>query len=418
MRVLHVNKFLYRRGGAETYVQELARLQELDGHTVAFFAMAHEDNPATAYDAAFPSQLDLDRPLPPARRLAAAGRMIWSGAASRGMAEVVGDFRPDVVHLHNVYHQLSPSVLAPVKRAGVPAVMTLHDYKLACPTYQFLSHGAVCDACVAGSFRPAVTKRCKDGSLAASALLALESTLHRWAGAYAGVAVFVCPSAFLADRMRAAGVFPDRLRVLDHFVDAAGVEAKTDPGGPVVFAGRLSVEKGVDVLIRAIGRLGRDARLEIAGDGPERTGLESLAARVAPGRVHFLGRLGREDVLGVIRSAAVVAVPSRWYENQGLVALEAFACGVPVVASRIGGLPDVIEDGCTGLLVEADDEGSLASALVALLADPARAMGMGGAARAVARTRFAPERHLSRLHELYGSAASPGPVRASTAAGG
>jgi glycosyltransferase involved in cell wall biosynthesis len=404
VRILHVNKFLYRRGGAESYMLDLAGLQAGAGHDVEFFGMAHPDNPPHRYAAHFPEHVELEPP--PARvdrRVAAAARMIWSRSARRGMDEVLASFRPDVVHLHNIYHQLSPSVLRPVAERGVPAVMTLHDYKLVCPSYLFLAEGRVCEACLDGHFRHAVARRCKDGSRAASAMLALESTLHRRGGAYGPVGVFICPSRFLAAKMTAGGVYPDRLAVLRSFVDLAGLAPKAQPGGGIVYAGRLSAEKGVDVLVQAMGRLGA-ARLEVVGDGPERVRLEALATAVAPGRIRFHGRVARGRVLELLRAAAVAVMPSRCHDNQPMAVLEAFGCGVPVVATSLGGLPELTEGGC-GLTVPPEDPEALAAALGGLLADPARASAMGRTARARAERDFPPDRHLAGLERLYERAA-------------
>src|SRR5580704_3751411 len=153
VRILHVNKFLYRRGGAEAYMEDLADLQIAAGHTVAFFGMAHPQNTHLEYAAEFPSHIELEPPPPTLiGRARGVARMLYSTSASRGMDNVLADFQPDVVHMHNIYHQLSPSVLRPVARRRIPAVMTLHDYKLACPTYQFLDHGNLCQACLGGHF--------------------------------------------------------------------------------------------------------------------------------------------------------------------------------------------------------------------------------------------------------------------------
>jgi glycosyltransferase involved in cell wall biosynthesis len=333
--------------------------------------------------------------------------VLWSTSARRGIAQVVGEFTPDVVHLHNIYHQLSPSVLEPLARLDVPTVMTLHDYKLACPSYQFLDHGAPCQACIDGGFREAVRRRCKGDSVTASALVAAESWLHRRMEAYGPVRRFVCPSQFLAGRMARAGVFPERLRRVRHFVDLKELAPKTKPGGDVVFAGRLSPEKGVDTLIAAMGRLGPAAVLHVAGEGPEVGRLQALAHAHAPGRVVFHGRLDKPGTEALLRSAAVVAVPSRWYENQPMIVLEAMALGVPVVASDIGGLPELVEPGVTGALVPPDDDDALATALGELLGKPERALAMGRAGRAEIAWGHSPEIHLERLEEIYAEAGAP-----------
>ncbi|ROT28135.1 glycosyltransferase [Micromonospora sp. HM5-17] len=411
MRVLHVNKFLYRRGGAEGYLFDLAALQRAAGDTVAYFGMAHPENePSLAYARHFPPRVDLEPPPPGlGARVAATARMIWSPASRRGLARVIDEFRPDVVHLHNIYHQLSPSILAAARAAGVPCVLTLHDYKLACPSYQLLDRGRPCLACVEGGPLWAMRRRCKDGSFSRSAVLAVESWLHRTFQAYDPVRVFVSPSRFLADILRRAGVYPDRLRVVNHFVDSDAVAAPAaTPGRPggVVFAGRLAPEKGVDVLIEAAAALPAGVPVDIAGDGPARPALEALAARRAPGRVRFHGRLDKPTLHTLLRSAAVAAVPSRWHENQPMAVLEAFACGIPVVTTDLGGLPELVEPGVDGEIVPADAPAPLAAALRGILADPARARRMGRAARAKVARDFAPATHLARIRALYAEAAA------------
>ena len=332
--------------------------------------------------------------------------MVWSTSARHGMDAVVEEFRPDVVHLHNVYHHLSPSILGPLARRRVPAVMTLHDYKLACPTYRFLDKGEVCQACLGGHFTQAVRRRCKDGSLGSSAAMAAELALHTAVRAYRHVQVFICPSRFMTGRMGAAGVFPERLRWIPHFVEPA--PERVDDGDhhstTVVFAGRLSPEKGVDTLVDAVGRIEGPVRLDVAGEGPDRLRLEELAAVRATDRVRFLGRLGQKELDAALDGAAALALPSRWYENQPMVVLEAFARSVPVVATDLGGTPELIRHGTDGFLVPPDDPAALAAALAALVGDPARARAMGRAARDRALNEFSPATHLRRLDGAYAEA--------------
>ncbi len=401
LKILHVNKFLYRRGGAEAYMLDVAELQRQDGHEPTFFAMDHPENLPSSNEAWFSPLMELDPPSrDPVRRLRDAGRILYSKPARSGIEAVLDKTRPDVVHLHNIYHQLSPSILRPIADRSIPAVMTLHDYKLACPTYRFLADGEICEACLGGRFQNAVKRRCNQGSLLGSGLLAVETALHRATGAYDPVDVFICPSQFMADKMRAAGVFPDRLAHLNHFVDVVRTQPAEAPGEGVLYAGRLSGEKGVDTLIDAVGAAdGWNVR--VAGDGPDRSALEDQAALVAPGRVSFLGRLDAPTLQREIRSAAAVALPARWYENQPMIVLESFASGRPVVASDLGGLPELIEPGVNGDLVPANDAVALAEALDALVGNPAHAHAMGVAARSDAERRFSAEVHLRGLEAMY-----------------
>jgi glycosyltransferase involved in cell wall biosynthesis len=404
MRILHVNKFLYRRGGAEAYMQDVAELQRAAGHEVAYFGMAHPDNDPCEYERFFPSYVELEPPPPSlSGKARAAARMVWSRESRRGMEQTLAAFRPDVVHLHNIYHQLSPSILRPVAARRLPAVMTLHDYKLACPTYQFLDHGHPCRACVGRKFHNAPLKRCKDDSLAASGLAAFELALHTFSGAYGPTTRFICPSRFLKDAMAEASVYPDRLRHVPHFVTTDGVPAKTAPGGGVVFAGRLAPEKGVDVLLDAAAKL-PDVDFDIAGDGPSRPELETVAAKLP--NVTFHGRLDRARVLDLVRGASVAAVPSRWYENQPMTVLEGMACGVAVVTTTLGGLPELVEPDVTGALVAPNDADALARAIAALVQDPDRAFEMGRVARERIVTEFSPAAHLRNVHAVYDEAAA------------
>lgn len=404
MRILHVDKFLRRNGGAAVYMLDLARRQADAGHTVEFFSMQDERNLPATYTELFPPFVSLEPPPPGVKgRATAAGRMIWSLSAARGMSEVVRRFRPDIVHLHNVYHQLSPSILRPLARAGVPAVMTAHDYKLVCPTYRLLSNGVLCDACVGGKVWEATRRRCQGGSRGASAVLTVESGLHRITRAYGPVGRFIAPSRFLADQLRRGGVFPDRVRQLNNYVDAAALTPRADAGDGFVSIGRLSAEKGVDTVIRAIGRLPAST-LTVAGDGPQRAELEALADEVAPGRVRFAGHVSAVEVAELNRSARAAVAVARWHENMPLSVLETMGAAVPLVVSGLGGLPELVDDGVNGLVVPHDDPEALAVALGRLLDDPAASVAMGAAARAKMLEHFGVDGHVARLFELYAEA--------------
>jgi glycosyltransferase involved in cell wall biosynthesis len=406
MRILHVDKFLRRSGGAAVYMLDMAAHQERLGHRVDFFSMQDDRNREATYEPWFPPPVSFDPP-PVGRRerLVAGARMVYSLDAARGMAEVVRRFRPDVVHLHNIYHQLSPSILRPVARAGIPIVMTVHDYKLVCPTYRLLSHGSLCDACVGGRVWEATRRRCQGGSLTSSALLSLESGLHRALRAYGPVQRFIAPSRFLADQLRRGGVYPDRVRQLNNPIDTASVAVRAGAGDGFVSIGRLAPEKGVDTAIRAVG-LVEGATLTVAGDGPERLALEDLAARVAPGRVTFTGQLDAPAVAALNRSARAAVAVARWHENMPLSALETMGAAVPLVVSGLGGLPELVTDGENGLVVPHDDPRALAAALQVLLDDPARAVSLGEAARRTMVRDFDLAGHLVRLFGLYDEAAA------------
>lgn len=412
MRILHVNKFLYRRGGAEGYMLDVADLQRGAGDEVALWGMSHPENlPGLPLERTFAPHVQLDPAPGGLPGVAASVRMLWSPASRRGLASAIDQFGPDLVHFHNIYHQLSPSILRAVRARGIPSVMTLHDYKLACPNYQLLSHGAICERCVGGSTWNAVRERCKSDSLAASGVLALESGLHRRLHAYDAVDRFISPSHFLRDVMVRAGISPERIVTLANVVSTEADDGAAEPAqrgrtGAVkyVFAGRLSPEKGVDVLVRAMGETPEGVELDVAGDGPSRGELERAAADLAPGRVRFHGRLDKSAVAALVRGARAMVVPSRWHENQPMTILEAFAAATPVVATNLGGMPELVRDGVEGRIVPPNDSTALARALTGLAEDADGAREMGERARQRFSAEFTGDVHLAGLAAVYDEA--------------
>jgi glycosyltransferase involved in cell wall biosynthesis len=403
VRILHVNKFLYRRGGAESYLLDLADLQRSAGHEIAFLSTAHPSNEPSLYADLFPRYVELNPPPSGLRAKAqTVARMLYSRAAERAMEAIISDFRPHIVHLHNIYHHLSPSILRPLVRRRIPSVMTLHDFKLACPTHRFLASGEPCEACLGRRFHHAILKRCNDGSIGASAANAVELAIHTATGAYEPIRIFICPSRFLLGKMRAAGVFPTRLRWVPNFVRATAMRPKRRPGGPALYAGRLSPEKGVDVLVRAAAAAG--VPLEVIGDGPERERLAALADALGASRTRFLGHRTAAEVHERMRNASVTVMPSRGYENMPMAVLESFACGVPVIGAGHGGIPELIRPGVDGDLFPPGDHAALAEVLAHLTGDPDRALEMGRQARRKVEEDFSAERHLALLDAAYAEA--------------
>lgn len=354
MRVLQVNKFYDPRGGTERVLFDLEDGLRERGHEVAVFACRHPDNRPSVWSDYFAADRDYAGGSWRQRISHAAGTL-YDGAARARFARILDAFAPDVVHFHNIYHQLSPSLLDEVAERALPSVMTLHDYKLVCPVYRLYREGAPCTKCVGTRWPGWVgVHRCSRGSTAESWLLAVESTFHRQRRSYErAIARFLCPSAFLAERMREGGLPPSRLVVLRnaprHRPAVASPELR-DAVPTLLYAGRLSEEKGVDLLVEAA-RAVPAVQLRIAGDGPEAEALRRLAEGLA--NVHWLGRL---EAAGLDRERArawAVVVPSRWWENAPLTVLEACAAGRPVLAADHGGLTEMVDHGLNGWRVPA-----------------------------------------------------------------
>lgn len=401
LRVLQVDKYLRRYGGAAAYMLDLGELLARRGHRVEYFSVHHTENIAATYQDLFPKVPSYDPPPKELRaRLRAGANMFWSREAGQAMEAVLNEFQPDIVHLHNIYHQLSPSVLRPIGSRGIPMVMTLHDFKLICPTYRLHDGRSSCEACIGGGFHNAVLRRCKSGSIVNSALLAAETAVHRHSGAYDSVDRVVCPSRFLLEKLLEAGFHPDRLEHLPNFTNLEPIIESPQPGRAVVSIGRLSQEKGIDTLIEACA-LPPALPLRIAGTGPLEDGLRSLALRQAPDSTTFLGHLDRSAVIHEIDHARVVVFPARGYENMPLAILEAMSRGKPVIVTDIGGSPELIEGECGGIAVPPDDPVSLRAA-IDRFDDPDFAQRVGDAGAERVRDRYLPSPHVDRIESLYG----------------
>jgi glycosyltransferase involved in cell wall biosynthesis len=411
VKVLQVNKFLHTVGGTETVMFQTADLLRAHGHQVSFFAMQDERNLATEDQTYFVSNVDYGPEtsggmLERLRLPHIAGRFFYSPEAADNMDDLVRDLRPDVAHLHNIYHQLSPSLLRPLKQRRIPVVMTLHDYKLICPNYTLFSNGAICERCKGHRYYEAVLQACVRGSRVASALCATEAYAHRFTRAYSGVDTYIAPSRFMRDKLVEFGMHPALIAYLPNFLNLEDYAPCYEAGGYFVYAGRLERVKGIGTLLEAMRSNGSEAALElkVAGDGEQRAELEQEARSHRLRNVSFLGRLPRDDLGRLIQGAAFVVVPSQWYENAPMSVLEAFAYGKPVIGTRIGGIPELIEDGMTGLLVEPGDAGGLRRAIDRLASNPALAIEMGRNARRYVEQNHGPQQHYERLLAIYEAA--------------
>ena len=403
-RVLMVNKFHYPRGGAEHYMFRLAGLLEGRGAHVDYFAMQDARNLPCDTDRYFVSQVDFEHPPEGVRgRARVAGRMVYSLEAKRKMGGLLAHHPVDLAHVHNIYHQLSPSLLAPLHERGIPVVMTVHDFKLVCPVYSLLSNGQICERCVGHGFSHAVRQRCNRGSLSGSMLVAGETWLHRRLRLYRdGIDLFITPSAFARDRMVTSGYPPDRIVVIPNCVLAEDYVPLHQPGDHCLYVGRLSREKGVEVLVQAAIETG--ARVKLAGDGPLRPQLQAMVER-SGADVELLGfRTGRELAAAVQASAAVV-MPSICQDNCPLAVIEAMAWGKPVIGSRVGGIPELVRDGQEGVLVPHGDAGALGEAMLVFQSDPDRSERMGRAGRERVMERYDAGLHYSAVAEAYARAA-------------
>jgi glycosyltransferase involved in cell wall biosynthesis len=365
MRILLINKYHFLKGGAERAYFDAAKVLTDAGHEVAFFSTRDTKNFPTEWDAYFIRGAEYgESGQSIVEKLRLAGNILWNREAARNLDRLIDDFRPDVAHLHNIYHQLSPSVIRTLHRRHVPMVMTLHDYKLVSPNYSLFVRGKIWNH--ASGFR-CIVDRCVKDSFAKSLVCVAERWLHSLMRCYSLVDAFIAPSRFLAEKFSEFGFrhpislisqplvpFPERM-------DDSGIRKDR-----ILYYGRISPEKGIEVLIEAIGLLGNKPDVRIAGSG-EATYVESLRRKVSDlglsASIAFIGPKYGHDLDAEIHEANAVIVPSVWYENMPYVLLESLARGRVVIASDIGGMSERIENGANGFLFRLGDSADLAQAI-------------------------------------------------------
>ena len=399
MRVLLVgNHWTPGPGGAETMLVLTAELLGQAGHDVVPFALA-EDATLPTPDADL-----LPRSVKESARTAMgqAWGGVWSQDAARAVEAAVRRHRPDVAHVHHVFEGLTLAALHALHRAAVPVVMTLHDYRPVCPGFRLLADGRPDTSCL-GRPLQVLRHRCLEGSRWRRVAAAGEAIVARRRGWYDDVAVFLAPSRFVRDRVVEGGLPAAKVRVVPNPVVVPEPVRRPDAPPVVAYTGRLVEEKGVHVLLDAARELPPGVRVRMSGSG-RLTG--ALAARVRGEQlpVDLLGPGTPTAVAAELRRATVAVLPALWWENCPMAVLEAAAAGLPVVATAMGGIPELVENGRTGLLVPPGDAASLAAALTAVVSDPGRARRMGLAGRERVRTRHQPAAHRAALECAYDAA--------------
>jgi glycosyltransferase involved in cell wall biosynthesis len=400
MRILYCNKYNYPFSGTEVYLFELMELMRSKGHEVALFSMADERGEATPYDHHFVPHIEFNQDAPLTEKIRLASHAVYSPDARLRMRAMIKDFRPDVAHVRNIYHHLSPSILWELKSQGVPALYHINDFKLLCPAYNLVRQGEACEDCRAGSFWHVLGSDCYPGLGPRAALMA-EGYAHRWLGTYEkSVDLFLAPSQFVRDKFAEHKWDTGKFRVLPHFQEAAAkIEPPAEENPPLLYFGRLSAEKGVRDLVRAMHRL-PELRLVVAGDGPEKSELQALSATLGLRNVEFVGHVRGAELDALVSSSRFTVLPSHAYETLGKSILESYARGRSVVASDLGSRRELVHPGETGLLYPVGDVERLSAAIVALSA-PETAMRMGLAGWQLVKKRYTPQSHHGVLLGLY-----------------
>jgi glycosyltransferase involved in cell wall biosynthesis len=403
MRILYCNKYDYPFSGTEAYLFDLIHKMDERGQETALFSMDHGRAPAFAGRSYRIPYVDFKDPNASfLKKVKMAAHAIYSPSARRAMRKCLSDFSPDLAHIRSIYHHLSPSILWELKRQGIPVLYHLNDFKILCPTYNFVADGRICkEHCKNGAFYNVVTRGCYEGRRSSAVVLAAEAYLHKWLRTYERcVDVFLAPSEFVRGKLIGAGFPAHRIEVLPHYQALPGDDQLATDEGYLLYFGRLSPEKGAYELLRAMVRLPH-IPLVIAGDGPERPRLESAARELNLKHVLFAGMVHGEKLQKLIAGCSFSIFPSHAYETLGKSILESYAWGRPVIASGLGSRRELVQHGVTGLLYADGDREQLARSIGFLFDRPDLIQKMGAAARSRVKANHDPGQHMEKLLEFY-----------------
>jgi glycosyltransferase involved in cell wall biosynthesis len=400
MKIVMVHNTYQEAGGEDVVFDSEKHLLERRGHTVIPYVRSNMELQNF-------SLLD---------RIAFAPRMVWSSQTRHEFGALLDAECPDLVHVHNTFLVISPSIYSACSARGIPVVQTLHNFRLLCPTGSFFRDGMICKECVNRNLLRSVRHGCYRNSRRATAGVALMLAFHRVLNTWrASVTRFIALTEFAKNEFVAAGFPSDRFVVKPNFADPDPAE-RVGTGQYAVFVGRLVENKGVRVLLNAWKKLPAQYPLHIVGDGPDRAALEAQAGELQLSGITFRGRLSRAAAIETVKGARFMIVPSTWYEGFPMSVVESFACGTPVLCSRLGGLAEIVEDHLTGLHFNPGDPEDLARKVEWAWNHPLEPARMGRAARRKYEKDYTADKNYSLLMGIYEQALATSSLAAVTCA--
>ena len=345
MRILMVNKFLYPKGGAETYLLKIGKYLEENGHNIEYFGMNDKKNIVGNNLNLYTTNMDFHNA--GIKKLVYPFKIVYNFEAKRKIKKVIKDFRPDVIHMNNINFKLTPSIIDAAKRLNIPVIQTVHDYQMICPNHLLfdVNNKKICEKCINGNEWNCTKNKCIHGSRLKSIIGSIEAGLYKIKNNYDKVDCFICPSKFLEEKLLTNNRFKDKTFTIHNFIELGNEFIEYKKKDYVLFFGRLSEEKGLDMFLEACKKL-PEIKFKIAGTGP----LESICKGI--NNVEFVGFKTGRDLEKLIGEAKFSVYPSIWYENCPMSILESESLGTPVVTMNHGGMKELIEPNETGILVK------------------------------------------------------------------
>jgi glycosyltransferase involved in cell wall biosynthesis len=401
MKILQINKFFYRRGGAEAYMLDLSAYLRAQGHEVIEFSMQHPNNLASPYSHYFIKNIDLSKREGFFKDIFKAGHLLYSRAAAKNLEALIKAEKPDIAHLHNFYFQLTPSILRILKKYRIPMVWTMHDYKLICPNYKLFTQGQVCERCKQYKYYNCFKFKCLKNNRAFSLLATLESYLHNWfLKSYGLIDLYISPSKFLQAKVSQWGIEPAKVKQLYNFINLADFKPAEEVGDGLLYFGRLAEEKGLMTLLVAAKEL-PEIKLTIVGTGPLKKQIEQYSQDNKLANVKLIGHTTGQPLYDLIKQARLVILPSIWYENNPISVLEAMALAKPVIGSNLGGIPELVLDKQTGWLFQPGQTADLVRIIKTNYSQIEQLKLMGLAGRGFVEKHCQAQSHYQQLMLIY-----------------
>ena len=409
MKIVTATKFYYPRGGLESYLFKIIETLKKHGHKVIPFSTKYKENIKSYYEVLFPEYLDISgvTPFDFHKKLLSVPKIMYNWEARKKMSKLLEITKPDILWGFGVHRHLSPSIFMEAKAKGIPVIHRLSDYAIICPNSRLTKgDNSNCDGllCPLEGYHNAIKNKCirqsgnnDNPSFASSVVGALEGYLHNKYKAYVNnVDRFIAPSNFLKQLMIKCGVDESKISYIPIFIDPDKYNPEFVSQAYFVYVGRLSHEKGLEMLLEAMSGL-KHHKLLIIGDGPQKEDLERIKEQKNLINVKFMGKLVGEQLKRIVRNSRFVIVPSLWYENSPHVILEAFALGKPVLGAKIGGIPEYIEPNLDGMLFNHDNLDELIEKIDFLMEQQTLCEEMGRSARQKVEVVYNPEVHYSDL---------------------
>lgn len=405
MKILQVNKYYYPKSGSDRYLFDVSMMLQNHGHKVIPFAMKHKKNVETVYSRYFVENIDYERVIRKSvlDKMSAFFKIIYSHEAKKKVQSLITKEKPDVAHVHKFSNTLTPSVLYGIKKREIPIVQTLHDYRTICPNYNLydFSKFELCEECKGHHYINAIKKRCQKSSILIGLNIALESYLYHLLKTYENtIDLFISPSNFLREKMIEFGVDKNKIICIPNFVNCKNYSPNYFNSNYILYFGRLEKHKGVKTLIKAMKDV-KDFKLYLIGSGNYRIELDKIVKKDNVRNVEFFGFVKREQLVKLIKNSLFTVLPSEWYENCPMTILESFALGKPVIGANIGGIPELVNHGSTGLLFETGNVKDLAEKISYLLENRNLVVEMGKNARKKVERNYNEEIHYRKLINAY-----------------